>query len=305
MSSGSKRVHERETGVPEEHKKVRAEGGDTAAGGAGARAEADGDDELVFEDPYEDVYEDEEEDGDEDDDDGDGSGEEGVDGMDVEADALIGEGEVESEKPVTVGDVWRPDRDMMAEGEHLECDMTAYVMYHQLAVEWPCLSFDIVPDDKLGVRTSFPMSATVVAGTQADKASNNRLLVMRFGALHKTQKDGVADSDDESDDDGGDDDATVEVQRINHYGGVNRVRVMPQEPHVVASWSDTGKVNLFDIRPQLRLLDAAEGRGVAAPVPKGYGPAYTFAGHGESGHHTHITTNPCLRVGSVCVFMRP
>jgi len=58
---------------------------------------------------------------------------------------------------------------------------------------------------------------------------------------------------------------------------------MPQEPHIVATWSDTGKVHLFDIRPQVRVLDAAEGRGTAPPVPKGYGPAFTFSGHGEGG----------------------
>jgi ribosome assembly protein RRB1 len=37
----------------------------------------------------------------------------------------------------------------LAEGEVLEADPNAYVMLHQMTAEWPCLSFDILPD-KLG-----------------------------------------------------------------------------------------------------------------------------------------------------------
>lgn len=45
--------------------------------------------------------------------------------------------------------VWRPGIDQIAEGEALEYDPSAYVMYHSLQTEWPCLSFDI-PRDNLG-----------------------------------------------------------------------------------------------------------------------------------------------------------
>ena len=43
--------------------------------------------------------------------------------------------------------VWRPGVDQIAEGEALEYDPSAYVMYHSLQTEWPCLSFDILKDD--------------------------------------------------------------------------------------------------------------------------------------------------------------
>ena len=36
--------------------------------------------------------------------------------------------------------------DTLADGEELEYDRTAYHTLHRLAVEWPCLSFDILPD---------------------------------------------------------------------------------------------------------------------------------------------------------------
>ncbi|RYY34866.1 hypothetical protein EON62_02945, partial [archaeon] len=88
---------------------------------------------------------------------------------------------------------WRPGLDAMAEGEVLDYDPSAYVMYHAMNVDWPCLSFDTVPD-KLGAsRSRFPLSCTVVAGTQADKASSNKVLVMRFGHLQRTQRDGRED----------------------------------------------------------------------------------------------------------------
>lgn len=34
----------------------------------------------------------------------------------------------------------------LEEGEELEADMTAYDMLHSFNVEWPSLSFDILPD---------------------------------------------------------------------------------------------------------------------------------------------------------------
>lgn len=274
----------------------------SAAAAAVADAAAAAESGLVFEDPYEDVYESEsgesdgEDDDDEDEDLGGGSsgssssaaagsaaaGTAAAGGKAAKGSVRFGGGAIEADgdeddedEDLRPKDVWRPGIDALAEGEQLVCDMDAYVMYHAMAVEWPCLSFDVVPD-RHGVRTKFPLSCTIVAGTQADRADHNRVMVMRFGALHKTQDDDKSEDDvelgDGDDDEGLDEDASVDVQRIAHHGAVNRVRVMPQEPHIVATWSETGLVRLYDIRPQVRLLDAAEGRGAAPPVPKGYGP---------------------------------
>jgi hypothetical protein len=43
--------------------------------------------------------------------------------------------------------VWRAGIDEIPEGEELEYDPSAYVCYHSLRTEWPCLSFDIVRDN--------------------------------------------------------------------------------------------------------------------------------------------------------------
>jgi ribosome assembly protein RRB1 len=129
--------------------------------------------------------------------------------------------------------VWRPGIDKLAEGEVLEHDPSAYVMLHAMSVEWPCLSFDVVPDRLGASRTKLPLTATFVAGTQADTPGANKLLVLRATNLCKTQEKPLRDdSDDEEDSDESDEDGEDEPQlythRIPHPGGVNRVRVMPQ-----------------------------------------------------------------------------
>lgn len=43
-----------------------------------------------------------------------------------------------------------PGQELQAD-EVLEMDSSAYDMYHQLNMEWPCLSFDIIRD-KLGAK---------------------------------------------------------------------------------------------------------------------------------------------------------
>lgn len=182
--------------------------------------------------------------------------------------------------------VFRPGVDNLEEGETLEMDPSAYVMYHSTGCEWPCLSFDIIPD-KLGpARSKFPLSATVVAGSQADKPNNNKLYVLKLSNLTKTQPKKV-ESDDESDD--SDDEPelpNLQVARIPHYGGVNRVRTMPQEPHLVATWSEVGKVNIFDVRTQVNANEEAAAEldeKVRQGEHKGGSIRFTTAGAAQAG----------------------
>lgn len=66
------------------------------------------------------------------------------------------------------------------DGEELVCDESAYVMLHQAHTGAPCLSFDIIRDELGDNRDAFPMTAYMVAGTQAAKAHVNRYLFIQY-----------------------------------------------------------------------------------------------------------------------------
>lgn len=62
----------------------------------------------------------------------------------------------------------------LKEDEHLVCDQSAYVMLHQAQTGAPCLSFDIVSDNLGSDRSEYPMTAYMVAGTQASSVHLNK-----------------------------------------------------------------------------------------------------------------------------------
>ncbi len=74
-------------------------------------------------------------------------------------------------------------------------------MFHSMQLEWPCLSFDVIPD-KLGMQRTkvernlflyscfqFPMTAYIAAGTQADTTDNNKIIIMKLTQLVRTKGD--------------------------------------------------------------------------------------------------------------------
>ncbi len=105
----------------------------------------------------------------------------------------------------------------------------------------------------------------------------------RTGGRKKQRNDGSDDGedDDESSDEEGqdetDDDPTLDHVNIPHRGGVNRVRSMPQRPGVVATWSETSDVHVWDLEEQVSAL-AAKG----APRKSKVDPVFTFDGHMEA-----------------------
>lgn len=91
-------------------------------------------------------------------------------------------------KPVT--QTFIPGVHPIGKDEVLEPDETAYHMLHRMGVDWPCLSFDILRDNLGDQRQRFPATAYIVAGTQADVAKNNKVVVYKMSSLYRTQKDG-------------------------------------------------------------------------------------------------------------------
>lgn len=267
----------------------------------------DGD--LEFEDEWEDEYEEEDQ----------------VDAMDMDdneienaAEAESGDGEenqirqgaeMQDNDPVDNDDddnddddeekedfkVFIPGRDKLEEGEELEFDNSAYDMLHTLTVEWPCLSFDILAD-KLGAqRTKFPISANIVAGTQADQGIKNQILVMKFSQLAKTKHDDDDSDAEESDDDeeeGFDSDPILETRSIKHTGGVNRIRatrLLDDQTTLAASWADTGKVHIWDLTLLMKGVDGPLAPNEKLPTQ----PLFTFSGHSTEGFSLDwSTTSP-------------
>lgn len=179
--------------------------------------------------------------------------------------------------------VWRGDIEeaAMAAGGvdgapvKLEFSNKAYDAFFQLRTEYPCLSFDVVKDNKDN-HTKYPLSTLLVCGTQADENARNELLILHVTNMCRTKYDVASDNESEEEDyigDEGDSDEDDDVdgeevndgepvvhhRAIKHYGTANRVRCCPQNnpasgSQLVAVWSDAGHVQVFDLESDLRAL---------------------------------------------------
>ncbi|KAG5495164.1 hypothetical protein JKF63_02218 [Porcisia hertigi] len=178
--------------------------------------------------------------------------------------------------------VWRGDIEDTAAGEaeggepvKLEFSNKAYDAFFQLRTEYPCLSFDVVKDNKDN-HTKYPLSTVLVCGTQAGEQSRNELLVLYVTNMCRTKYDVASDNDSEEefigdeddseedeDDEAGEDvndgEPVVHHRAIKHYGTANRVRCCPHNnpatgSQFVAVWSDAGHVQVFDIESEVRAL---------------------------------------------------
>ena len=193
-----------------------------------------------------------------------GGGDDDDDEWEDDDDANAGYEMVQSWNPLT-GEKLEPE-------QKLEMDPSAYKMHHALTAEWPSLSFDFIRDELGDHRTRFPHCLMVVTGSQADTPGSNQLTVMKMSDLARMEvekEDDILgeeydqnkdDSDDESSDDEIDLDPVIEHYSIKHHGGVNRVRCMPQQQNIVATWSDTGRVSLFNVESILQRFDASSGK---------------------------------------------
>jgi len=240
------------------------------------------------------------------------------------------EGEEEDMKPAaenSTGDIggeivqaWNPlTGQPLAAGEELEMDPSAYKMHHAISPEWPSLSFDILRDELGEARTRFPHSLQAVVGTQADAPENNRLTLMKVSDLARMQveteddilgeefnpeaeDDGHSDDNDDESEDEIELDPVLEHYSIPHYGGVNRVRCMPQRPEIVATWSDVGAVNLFNVEAIRQRFNLGK-QGLAsvkmADIPTK--PFYSYKKHETEGfamawsrvQEGHLATGDC------------
>ncbi|KAG9151920.1 hypothetical protein Leryth_002193 [Lithospermum erythrorhizon] len=162
--------------------------------------------------------------------------------------------------------VWQPLVDKLEDGEDLCYVPSAYNSIHRFRVNSSCLSFDILRDNLGLVRSAFPHTVFCVTGTQAVKASSNYIGIFKLSNLSGKRRDlvpaekDVEDSDMESDSSDSDEDdeesggpiaPSIQLGKVFHCGGVNRIRAMSQNPHICASWADTGYVQVWDLSSQM------------------------------------------------------
>ena len=205
--------------------------------------------------------------------------------------------------------MWRPGIDGMDADEELEYDPSVYDCLHAWQLDWPCLSFDVMRDEMGDDRESFPHSLFAIAGTQADIPHKNHLTMMRLTRLKKTRRGGdkgaaeeskMDDDSDASDDSESDSEGNeggvapvngpiIQVQKICHHGAVNRIRSCPTRPSLVATWGETGVVQVWDMSAQLTKLsmltaDAKDAGSAMNQVPQRTAPRHAFTGHADEGY---------------------
>jgi ribosome assembly protein RRB1 len=224
-------------------------------------------DNLRYEDDFEDVYEEEEQS------EGDEQGDE--------------KPEEEEMEPLGVVRILNPYIPM--EGE-LEMDPAGYKMYHGLAGEWPSMTLDFIQDTWGDGRTRFPHQLLAVVGTCAPTPQQNSVQVWKLSDLAKieTEEDdeGAFDEDDDSDSDV-DCDPVLEHYSLNHYGCVNRLRV---HKTLVASWSETGKVHLYNIDVEGLCQESIV-------IPSNKKAMFIYSGHSTEGYGMDFSKEGTLATG--------
>ena len=157
-----------------------------------------------------------------------------------------------------------PGRNKLQAGESLAPDPSTYEMLHTLSTTWPCLSFDIVPDNLGDARKTYPATLYAVAGTQAEdrRSRENELMVMKLSGLSRMDRNRNEESDDDSDDEDENAEPILETKTIPMTSTTNRIRVhqYPSDSSrspttLTASMTETAEVLIHDVTPHLSSFD--------------------------------------------------
>lgn len=144
--------------------------------------------------------------------------------------------------------------------EVLEADPTVYEMLHNVNMPWPCLTLDILPDRYGDERRSYPAKMYLTTATQASKAKDNEMIVMKLSSLAKTLAKSEDEDDDVDEDDEDEDyDPILESETLPLKHTTNRIRVNPwaakTNEYLTATMSESGEVYIFDISSQFKAFD--------------------------------------------------
>ena len=164
-------------------------------------------------------------------------------------------------------------------------------MLHRSKAEWPCLSIDylvrerctadgfVAPDSWFPAQANgqldpnasntmidatrnnilrhkkdiYPMDVYMVAGSQAEKRTDNRLYVMKWADMQRTTFEDEECSDSEEEE-LRNREPIIRFEAIPCRGGINRVRSMHGTP-IVAAWTDEAEVAIYNISSAVEELD--------------------------------------------------
>ena len=207
------------------------------------------------------------------------------------------EEEKEEEEPEK--DIWVGDSRQLKQDEVLDFENEAYELFYRSSVEWPCLSLDILNGEVKS--QNFPYTVYLVSGSQASN-EDNKVYVMKWSELFRTREDDKEDSSQDGISSGDDEEegleAKMEYAEFSHPGVVNRIRCN-NDFGVVATWSDRGSIQMFNVKDS---LDRIEQGGALIKMPpltigswrmgnEGYGLSWGYDG--------------CLYAGGDCLFIYP
>lgn len=153
---------------------------------------------------------------------------------------------LDEETDEQVGNVFRPDLgDKLAPNQEYDFSNRAFDCFFRLKTEYPTLSFDIIRDNEGNGRTKYPITMYLVLGSEAPKANENHLCIVKVSNLLRTRHDGTGDeseseddmfgandSSDESGNDESDDDDGGKKHRKKSSTKKNRVNVDGAEDEV-------------------------------------------------------------------------
>ena len=193
--------------------------------------------------------------------------------------------------------------------DELECDLSAYVMYHKAETGYPCLSFDVIADANNSADrvNTFPQTAYLVSGTNADKAHLNKLLILKLSQMGPVKKQSENDDEvDDSDDDDDEDLPDLQSVSIAHSGCVNRIRARTiGDRTVAATFSELGVVHLWDLSNPLAAIEdaSAVAKWNKHQEKNPQKAIFSFAGHNSEGYAIdwspttdgRLATGDCLK----------